>query len=350
MLSQAEIDALLAGAVEADQPHGDASINLAALMGQPAVPPQAAAPVADGERAVRPYNFWSPERFSKDQMRAVELVHENLADRLTSSLPPYLRTDFRPRVVHMEQGRADDFLKDLPAGTLFHILLLDPLPGRMMLVINQEITWVILERLLGGSDLKGRKTRALTDIGQALIKGMVEYMLNDIKAAWAKVVTLEPRLEDSTTNHHWVQMMLGNARVLLVNFEITLQNVTGSMGIYIPFSMLKPVANVLNPHVWIAGREERRSDETARQLATDHLQEVPVAVRVILGMADLTIGELVGLKLGDVIPLDTPVRQQLTVRVAERTRFRGQPGTVGNRIAIQISDVVEPINSGEMHA
>jgi flagellar motor switch protein FliM len=336
--------------VEADQPHGEASINLAALMGQPAAAPAAAVPELEGEtRTVRPYNFWSPERFSKDQMRAVELVHENLADRLTSSLPPYLRTDFRPRVVHMEQGRADDFLKDLPAGTLFHILLLDPLPGRMMLVINQEITWVILERLLGGSDLKGRKTRALTDIGQALIKGMVEYMLNDIKAAWAKVVTLEPRLEDSTTNHHWVQMMMGNARVLLVNFEITLQNVTGSMGIYIPFSMLKPVANVLNPHVWIAGREERRSDETARQLATDHLQEVPVPVRVILGMTQLTIGDLVGLKLGDVIPLDTPVRDQLTVRVAERTRFRCQPGIVGNRMAIQISDVVEPMNSGEMH-
>src|SRR5579859_1600127 len=349
MLSQAEIDALLAGSVEADQPHGEASINLAALMGQPAAQAPAVALDASGDKTVRPYNFWSPELFSKDQMRAVELVHENLADRLTSSLPPYLRTDFRPRVAHMEQGRADDFLKDLPAGTLFHILLLDPLPGRLMLVINQEITWVILERLLGGSDLKERRTRALTDIGQALIKGMVEYMLNDIKAAWSKVVTLEPRLEDSTTNHHWVQMMMGNARVLLVNFEITLQNVTGSMGIYIPFSMLKPVANVLNPHVWIAGREERRSDETARLQAAERLQEVPLPVRVILGMTELTIGELVGLQLGDVIPLDTPVHQHLTVRVAERTHFRCQPGTLGNRLAIQISDVVEPMSSDEVH-
>lgn len=334
MLTQAEIDALLTGSLEAEEPHSEAGVNLAELL-EPGGSKR-----KGGNKQVRPYNFWSPDRFSKEQMRAVELVHENLAERLTTSLPPYLRTEFRPRVVHVEQGRSDDFLKDLPAGTLFHVMALDPLPGRMILVIGQEITWVILERLLGGAGWSNQKARTLTDIGQALLKGTVEYMLNDIKAAWSKVVALEPRLEDSTVNHHWVQMMMGNARVMLVTFEITLQGVTGTMGIYIPFAMLKPVANVLNPHMWIAGREEQRADETARQLAAAGLQQVTVPVRVVLGTAELTFAELTGLRPGDVIRLDASVRQDLPVRVGDRTQFRGRVGTVGNRLAVQIASVL----------
>jgi flagellar motor switch protein FliM len=339
MLTQAEIDALLAGTVEADQPNNAGTVNLAEILGQGQGQSPAAPRAATSQPNLRAYNFWSPERFSKDQMRAVELVHESLAERLTTSMPPYLRTEFRPRVVHIEQGRADELLKDMPPGTLFHVMMLDPLPGRMILVINHEITAMLLERLLGGSAPGQNKNTALTDIGQSLIKGIVEYMLNDIKAAWSKVVSLEPRLEDSTVNHHWVQMMMGNARLMLVTFEITIQSVTGTMGIYIPFSTLKPVAAVLNPHVWIAGREERRGDDTARQQAAESLHQVNVPVRVVLGHAELTVAELIGLRPGDVIPLDTPLRQDLAVRVGDQVRFRAQAGTVGSRMAIQISTV-----------
>jgi len=349
MLTQAEIDALLAGALEAEQPRGEGGVNLADLIAPPAAGPSPmpiASPAAPAiarpkekvdNRQIRPYNFWSPDRFSKEQMRAVELVHENLAERLTSSLPPYLRTDFRPRVVHIEQGRSDDFLKDLAPGTLFHVMAMDPLPGRVVMVISQEITWVILERLLGGAGWSDHKSRALTDIGQSLMKGTVEYMLNDIKAAWSKVVTLEPRLEDSTVNHHWVMMLMGNTRIMLVTFEITIQGTTGTMGIYIPFSMLKPVANVLNPHAWIAGREEQQPDEVARDRMRTSMKTIPLTLRAVLGGAELTIAELTSLRQGDVIQLDTLAKQDLTVWVKDREYFYGRAGTAGKRLAIQIT-------------
>jgi flagellar motor switch protein FliM len=350
MLTQAEIDALLSGALQADQPHSEEGVNLASLMGETDVPETVAAPVPSATaskdksastKQVRPYNFWSPDRFSKEQMRAVELVHENLAERLTSSLPSYIRMEFRPRVVHVEQGRSDDFLKDLPQGSLLHMLALDPLPGRMLMVISNDVVRVILARLLGGTGEVDRKPRPLSDIDQMLVKGTVEYMLNDLKAAWSKVVSLEPRLEDSTINHHWVQMVMGNARVLNVTFEIALPELTGTMSIYIPFSMLKPIANVLNPHAWIAGREEQRADDTARRLTMAGVQQVFVPFRVVLGHAELTMGELMGLRPGDVIQLeDAPAKQDLVIRVGDKPRFRGKVGMVGKRLAVQIASVL----------
>jgi flagellar motor switch protein FliM len=182
----------------------------------------------------------------------------------------------------------------------------------------------------------------LTDIGQSLIKGMVEHMLNDIKASWSKVVQLEPRLEDSTVNHHWVQMMMGNSRVMSITFEVTLLEHTGTMSVYIPFSTLKPVAQVLNPHVWIAGPDDHRMDAGLRQRNLTAVKQVTVPFRVFLGGAELPLGDLMNLQPGDVICLETPVRQELPVWVADAPRFRCRPGTVGRRLAVQISQVIQP--------
>lgn len=336
MLTQAEIDALLSGAIEVEQPDQGGGINLAELMGKD--PPSAK---HKGGKQIRPYNFWSPDRFSKEQMRAIELVHEDLAERLTSSLPSFLRTEFRPRVVHLEQGRFDDFLRDLPQGTLFHMLRMEPLPNQMVLTISPEVSWVILGRLLGGFEEGSAKLGDLTEIGEALVELTVEYMLNDLKAAWGKVVAIEPRREDSTENLHWVQMVMGNARVMLVTFELAIQSITGTMSIYIPFSMLKPITNVLNPHVWIAGREEKRTDPLARRAILENLTRVSVPVRVLLGSVNLTVVEVADLQPGDVIRLDCDVNHRLPILVGDRARFTGQVGRVGNRVAVTVDSVIK---------
>jgi flagellar motor switch protein FliM len=343
MLSQAEIDALLNGTIEIDSPDGEERVNLADMLGQrPADGSQAAsqAKPKQEERNVQPYNFWSPDRFSKEQMRAVEMIHDDLAERLATSLPSFLRTNLRPRVVHTEQGRFHDFLQDLPPASLFHLITLAPLPGQMVMTISPEISYTILELRLGGKSEQTNVNRSLTEIDQLLLRGMVEHMLNDIKGAWGKMVSLEPGLEDTTVNYHWVQMVMGSERVMLIAFELSIQNVTGTMNIYIPFTMLKPIANLLNPYIWIAGQKERPSGSPENAIAVENISEVALPVRVMLGNAELSFSDLIDLQSGDIITLDQPISNDLNVQVAGRTRFKAQAGKKGNHLAVQITRVV----------
>ena len=85
-------------------------------------------------------------------MRAVELVHEDLCERLTTSLPTFLRTNVRPHLIYMEQGRFHDFIKDFTPNTLFHLISLAPLPGHMVLTMSHNVSYLILEQRLGGQD------------------------------------------------------------------------------------------------------------------------------------------------------------------------------------------------------
>ena len=337
MLAQSEIDALLSGAIDFDQKDGAESVNLSErMMGQ-----MGEGLNAEGkhEKKIQPYNFWSPARFSKEQMRAVELVHEDLSERLTTSLPTFLRTNVRPRLVHIEQGRFHDFIKDFPQNTLFHLISLAPLPGHMVLTMSLNVSYLILEQRLGGK-IEGRFTeRALTEIDQSLLRGLVEHMLGDMKGAWSKVVSLEPSLEDSTVNQHWVQMIMGNERVLLLTIEINIQGVAGTMSIFIPFNTLKPITDVLNPHIWIAGRKEHQQDPVARQLALQSTMKAMVPVTVILGTVELPLKDLIHLAPGDVIELDSSIDNPLTVQVANKKQFLARVGKSRKRLGIQITGV-----------
>lgn len=336
MLAQSEIDALLSGAIDFDQKEGKDRVNLSDVMGQSA---DRAKPDGDEKKTIQNYNFWSPARFSKEQMRAVELVHEDLTERLTTSLPTFLRTNVRPHLVHMEQGRFHDFIKDFPPNTLFHLITLAPLPGHMVLTMSLNVSYLILEQRLGGK-IEGRFTeRALTEIDQSLLRGLVEHMLGDMKGAWSKVVSLEPSLEDSTINQHWVQMIMGNERVLLLTIELNIQGVTGTMSIFIPFNTLKPITNVLNPHIWIAGRKEQQQDPQARQFAIKTVMKASVPIKAILGNADLSMRDLLNLQIGDVIELDRNIDSPMVVQVANKKQFYARVGKSGKHLGVQISGV-----------
>jgi flagellar motor switch protein FliM len=338
MLSQSEIDALLSGSIEIEGSNAEGSVNLAELMEHPGTTtPKETTGTA---KQVRPYNFWSPEHFSKDQMRAVELVHEDLAERLTSSLPTFVRSNLRPRVVHTEQGRFHDFLKDAPAESLFHMITLAPLPGNMVMTISPEISYVILEQRLGGQSSRGSKSRHLTEIDQFLLRGLVEHMLNDIKASWSKVVAIEPSLEDSTINQHWVQMVMGNERMMLITMEMTLQGVTGAMNIYIPFNLLKPIVTILKPHIFFTGRKERLTDMASRSYVANKLTEVNLPIRVFLGSTKVSLGFLANLKPGDVIPLNASPNTEVPVQISNRICYTAKVGKIGNHFAAQITQEV----------
>jgi len=168
-------------------------------------------------------------------------------------------------------------------------------------------------------------------------------MLGDIKAAWSKMVTLDPALEDSTTNQNWVHMMLGNERVMLMTMEMSIQGVVGTMNFFIPFPTLKPIANVLNPHIWIAGRKEFHEDHMARESTLAHLSKLGLPIMVNLGETNLALKDLLNLEVGDVIRLDNPIDQPVEILVGAKKQFVGLIGKSGKHLAVQVKSMISDL-------
>jgi flagellar motor switch protein FliM len=363
MLNQAEIDALLAGKIELGEDDENQAVNLAKMLDNAQVKPTK----SKKDTPIRPYNFWSPDRFSQEQMRAFSLMHETLAERLSTSLPPFLRANLKPRLIHTEQGRFHDLMRDLPRvvhteqgrlndlmgdvgpGELFHLISLPPLPGQMVVTISPKINYIILEQRLGSHSESVHEQGDLTEIDINILSGMAEHILSDIQAAWSNVVPVEPRLEESTTNFHWIQMSMGNERVILTAIELRLEHITGTMNLYLPFSMVKPIAHLLKPQTMLSKKKDRRPQSDEKINPVERLNQMILDVSVNLGDADLTMGELANLQPGDLITLNSSPKQELPVKIVDRTRFHARAGRVGRRVIAQILNKVDPQEQSFIH-
>ena len=146
----------MAGTDVLNQPAIDALLNAAS---EPA-PAVAAPPTQIFSRARRdrdkveicPYDFKRPERISKDQMRALEMLHETFARNFGASLSGFLRTIVEVRVSNATQMTYQEFISGLPNPTSFNLVRCPPLEGQICLEVSPLVLYPIIDRLLGGSN------------------------------------------------------------------------------------------------------------------------------------------------------------------------------------------------------
>jgi flagellar motor switch protein FliM len=85
-----------------------------------------------------------------------------------------------------------------------------------------------------------------------------------------------------------------------------------------------------------------RAVQPGRRAALAHaVTEMPMKLRVELGSAEMSLSELAALREGSVIPVDAAVDGSLLVRIGGRPKFRAIRGTVGQKLAVQLTGRLE---------
>jgi flagellar motor switch protein FliM len=198
LLDQSEVDALLA------------TVDQGAVKGE-TVPKVFSREKRLGEVEIKPYDFKRPERVSKDQMRALEALHEGFARNFGAALSGYLRTIVEISVANIEQLTFSEFIHALPNPTCFNLLSAKPLDGQMCLEISPLIVYPIIDRLLGGSNADlFIPQRPLTQIEWRLVKRMTDRALATLSEAWGNVTPVAFELTETESNPQLVQIVPPN--------------------------------------------------------------------------------------------------------------------------------------------
>ena len=138
----------------------------------------------EGRKGYKLYNFRRPDKFSKDHLKALQDIHKEFSRQLSILLSSYLRLSMDVELVSVDQLTYEEFTRSLPNPVTICVLELNPLPGQIMLIISHEVTFSIVDRMLGGSGSGNPKSRELTDIEESLIKKIFEKMVNTLENAW----------------------------------------------------------------------------------------------------------------------------------------------------------------------
>lgn len=298
-------------------------------------------PVTDTRR-IKIYDFRRPDKFSKEQIRTVSNMHEAFARLTTTSLSAQLRTLVHVHVASVDQLTYEEFIRSIPTPTTLAVINMDPLKGNAVLEIAPEITFIIIDRLFGGSgDTGGKVNRDLTDIEQSVMEGIIVRILANMREAWTQVIDLRPRLQQIETNPQFAQIVPPSEMVILVTLEIKIGEEAGMMNICIPYITIEPIVSKLSSSFWFSS--VRRSS-TTQYLGTlkEKLADVEMELVADIGSINVPIRDVLSLRTGDVIRLNTiKVGEPLTLSVGSKKKFYCQPGVVGKKVAVQIIEKID---------
>ncbi|MDR3332142.1 MAG: flagellar motor switch protein FliM [Synergistaceae bacterium] len=291
------------------------------------------------EKPLKLYDFRRPDKFSKDQLRAIQMIHESFCRSLTTSLSSMVRSMVAVEVVAVDQLAYDEFIHSLVQPTVIGILEMYPLSGNALLEINNQLTFSIIDRLLGGKGEPLRKPRDLTDIERTVIERVMMKILEHLEESWSAVVDIRFRFETMESNPFFVQVCPGTDMVLLVTMKIQLGEVAGIMNFCIPYFVIEPLIDKLSSQQWFSSTG-RKSTDGVRDILAMRLNEVSVPMALELGHSIISLGDVIQMQVDDVVRLDGKVDDPLGLRVGNRIKYLSTPGIFNKNYAAQITGVI----------
>ncbi|MFB4167488.1 flagellar motor switch protein FliM [Virgibacillus sp. JSM 102003] len=327
VLSQNEIDALLS-AISSGEMNADELIK------------------EEKEQKVRVYDFKRALRFSKDQIRSLSRIHENYARLLTTYFSAQLRTYVNISVASVDQIPYEEFIRSVPKMTVLNMYSLAPLEGRILMEVNPNIAYGMLDRVLGGKGNSVNKVENLTEIETMLMSQLFEKATVNLQEAWSSLIEIDPVLEDFEVNPQFLQMVSPNETVVVVSLNTTIGETSGMINICIPHIVLEPIIPKLSVHYWMQTATKKRDPEAYEKLS-DNIQTANVEAKTLLGNTNISIQQLLNLGADDIIGLNQPIDHPLTLAINDEPKFYVQPGKFKNKLSVQVLEEIKGGNNNE---
>lgn len=295
-------------------------------------------------RVIRLYDFQRPDKFSKEQLRTLAMVHENVARLATGFLSGQLRTVVEVAVQEVEETTYGDFIGGLANPTVIAVFNLPPLESSAVLDIEPSIAFPMVDRLFGGPGTGDTAGRGLTEIETVVMRAIIQGLLNSLAEGWSQLAAVDTELVTLASNPLFVQVQPPNEITVRVTMVVRFGQQEGRWRLCLPYPLLEPLLPRLAVHHYYARKPQAES--RSRNRWEEGLQQVPLTVSAVLGRARLTVRELLQLRPGQLLRLDTPANGLIQVRVGGRVKFRGLAGRVGQKLAVQVVERVGEEGSG----
>jgi flagellar motor switch protein FliM len=321
VLSQSEIDALLS-----------------ALSSGEITPDEL--PKEEEKQKVKPYDFKSPQKFSKDHIRTLELIHDNYARIITNYLTAQVRTNVKVKIETVQQITYEEFIHSVPNPTILTIFKMPPLSGSILFETNPQFVFQVVDVLLGGSGISKYKMREFTDIDKNIIKIINQGLITNLKLAWEDVLPVEPEIEGLETNPALNQTLAPTEPVALITFSVEMGKSSTFINICIPYLSIEKVLDKLVVQYWFQENDEEILKES-RQKLRNRLNIVDVYLSAVLGKTTITVENFLNLSIGDIITLDEKTDEPVKLMVEDKAYFYAKPGTINKNMGVEILDIID---------
>ncbi len=282
-LSQDEVDALLKG-----------------VTGEPDEVKETIDPAA-----IRNYNMATQERIVRGRMPTLEIINERFARLLRIGLFNFVRRSAEITVGPVRTAKYSEFIRNLVVPTNLNMVQIKPLRGTALFIFEPNLVFLIVDNLFGGSGQMHTRVegRDFTPTEQRIIQLLLAIVFEDLEKSWASVHPVTFEYLRSEMNTQFANIATPNEVVVVTSFNIEFGSSGGQFHICIPYAMVEPIRDLLYSSVQ---GDHMEVDKRWVRLLSKQVQSAEVELVLNLGQAQLTIDQLLGMQVGDVIAVEIP--------------------------------------------
>jgi len=314
-LSQDEVDALLKGVgVDTDET-------------QPEIDPA----------GVRDYNLATQERIVRGRMPTLEIINERFARLLRIDLFNFLRRNVEVSVGPVRISKYSEFIRNLVVPTNLNLVQMTPMRGTALIVFDPSLVFSVVDNLFGGDGRFHTRVegRDFTQTEMRIIQRVLNIVLENYEKSWAPVHEIKFQYMRSEMNTQFANIATPNEVIIATTFNVELGAATGEIHFCFPYSMLEPVRDLLTSSLQ---GEVLGVDKRWVRLMTQQIQAAEVEVVADLAKINLHLGDVLNMKVGDVIPIS--IANEVEAQVDGVPVMRCKYGMFNGQYALRVEKLL----------
>lgn len=314
-LSQEEVDALLKG-VNGDQDETGKK---------------------EDSTGVRPYNLATQERIVRGRMPTLEIINERFSRLLRIGLFNFLHRSAEVSIGPVRVSKYSEFIRNLVVPTNLNLIHMKPLRGIGLIVLDPNLVFLLVDNLFGGDGRFHTRVegRDFTQTEQRIIQRILAIIFETYAKSWEPVYPVEFEYIRSEMNTQFANIATPNEVVVATTFTIELGPVSGDLHFCVPYSMIEPIRDLLTSSMQ---GETLEMDKRWIRLMTQQIQTAEVEILANMGSAHITLGDILNMKAGDVIPIAVPDR--ITAEVDGVPVMECSYGKLNGQYALRVEKLI----------
>ncbi len=287
---------------------------------------------------IQVYDLTNQDRVIRGRMPILEIIYERFIRSFRVSLSNSLRKISTISMISTDLLKFGEFVNTLPIPSCMCIMRFNELRGPALLVFESKLAYAIIDSYFGGTDRPYTKIegKEFTVIELSFMKKVMDLAINDLEEAWAPVHRIDAQYLRTEINPQFVGVVPPSDVIIATTLEVEFESTSGTIMIVVPYSTIEPIKQKLSSSFQT---DNDMADSIWTQAMNKHLREVKTSLVVKLGETEITIGDLITLEKGDIIPLNQEVSGEISVEIEGVEKMKCLIGTHKGNRAIQLTNI-----------
>lgn len=294
----------------------------------------------DIDENIQTYDLTNQDRVIRGRMPILEIIYERFIRSFRVSLSNSLRKISTISMISTDLLKFGEFVNTLPIPSCMCIMRFNELRGPALLVFESKLAYAIIDSYFGGTDRPFTKIegKEFTSIELAFMKKVMDMAINDLEEAWAPVHRIDAQYLRTEINPQFVGVVPPSDVIIATTLEVEFESASGTIMIVIPYSTIEPIKQKLSSSFQT---DNEMADSIWTQAMNEHIKDVVSTIVVKLGEAEMTVGDLVTLEKGDIIPLNQEASGEVSLTVEGVEKMKCLIGVHKGNRAIQVTKKVD---------